>query len=221
MADQDIEWEVRAVGREIDSETFDALIRRVDRDDADKMLLLHSAAAFGHAPGVVFLLKMGADVAKKDSDGSSPLHVASSNAEVEVMQLLLRAGASVDALNNHGETSLHLACTRQSTLRVWNRRYETGCMVPRKPPEVEEEVVRALLDADADERALNTAGWTPTDIAKANPNRAVLSLVKLQTERTANLKFLPFAMSQLPRLGEDSHVPDLDDLAMLMIFRAL
>ncbi|KAJ1485375.1 ankyrin repeat-containing domain protein [Baffinella frigidus] len=221
MTDRNIEWEQRGVGRESDKGSFDALIRRVNRDDADRMLLLHAAAAFGHAPGVHVLLEMGADVAQKDSDGSSPLHVASSSGEVEVMQLLLRAGASVDALNNHGETSLHLACTRQSTLRVWNRRYETGITVPRTPTQVEIEVVRTLLDAHAGERALNTAGWTPTDIAKANPNRAVLALLKKQTEHTANLKFLPFAMSQLPRLGQDSHVPDLDDLAMLMIFRAL
>jgi len=160
----------RDAERESDKETFDTLIRGVGRHDADRMFLLHAAAAWGHAPGIVFLLEMGADVTTLDSDGSSPLHVATSHAEVDVMKLLLGAGASVNAKNQHGDTSLHLACTRQQALRKWNERYGTGSSVPRVPTEVEEEVVRTLLDANADECANNTAGWSPLDQAKATLN---------------------------------------------------
>ncbi|KAJ1487988.1 ankyrin repeat-containing domain protein [Baffinella frigidus] len=168
---------LRAV-RKIEKGTLDTLVRtgtfakqRIDRNDADRLLILHCCAAQGHMPGIKCLLKMGADVAMEDSDRLTPLHVAaqSSMAGVEVMQLLLRAGASVDARNRHGETALHLAsCSRQTISRTWNDRYGTGNRVPRTPGK-ETAVVRTLLEANADECALNAAGWSPVDQAKANP----------------------------------------------------
>lgn len=131
------EWALRHAGRESDKASFNALVKRVDRHDADRMMLLHAAAAFGHLPKVVSLLEMGADVATQDSDGSSPLHVASSTAEVEVMKVLLRAGAAVEQRNKHGETALHLACLNvNSPRRKTNNRYVGGCGLPFQPTEV-------------------------------------------------------------------------------------
>ena len=58
----------------------------------------------------------------------------------------------------------------------------------------------------------------PSSLNQANPNRTVLSLLK---DQMAKNKFLPFAMCQLPRMRETSHVPDLDALVMHMVYRSL
>ena len=90
----------------------------------------HAGLAFGHAPAVAFLLEMGANVATQDIE-VSPLHVACSTA---------------------GDTPLHVACNRPKTLQVWNKGYamEEPAMFPlSSTKEVEEQVVRSLLEADA------------------------------------------------------------------------
>ena len=175
-----------------DTVTFGTLILCLDdANDVDRMRLLHTCAAFGYVQGVIFLLEMGADVAMQDSDGSSPLHFACNNAEVEVIQLLLRAAEQqlgpvatcltlhhqeattidrtelvsvVDAVNLRGETALHFACTREHNIEYKERH---GVRRPRLPMEAAQEVVRMLLDAHADERALSIDEWSPLDIAKA------------------------------------------------------
>ena len=180
--------QLRNAIRQSDKVTFDTLIQRLDVNDVDRMQLLHTCAAFGYVQGAVYLLDMGADVAMQDSDGSSPLHIACNNAEVEVIQLLLRAAEQqlgpvatcltlhhqavdrtelvsvVDAVNLRGETALHWACTRD--INICKQRYAVGVRT-RPPTEAVQEVVRMLLDAHADERALSIDGWSPLDIAKA------------------------------------------------------
>ena len=158
-----------------DKEAFDTLIR-------EGMRRLHAAAASGHVPGIVSMLEKGADVATQDSDGSSALHVAVAMNKVEAIKLLLGAGAPVDAQNAEGDTALHFACSRQSSLRIRHRRYAMKRDPPGPTPEVEEEVVRTLLEAGADECALNSAGWSPLDQAKATPKPYMgTSLIRKRT----------------------------------------
>ena len=172
--------------------------------------LLH-AAAEADLRCARLLLEQGAEVTSKatwegntlfhsqeTSEGNSALHltcdVVRNHRDNGVVRFLLGAGAAADATNILGQTSLVLACTPEPLAR-----HRTS----------EKYVNRTDRRPDA----RTTAGWTALTIAEAKRNRAVLALLKEHMAKRIEReeKLLAFAMSQHPRLGENSLVRGLDE----------
>jgi len=141
---------------------------------------------------------------QETSKGNKALHltcdVVRNRRDDGVVRLLLGAGAAADATNILGETSLVLACTPD----------------PLAHHRTSEKYVNRT---DRRPDARTTAGWTVLAIAKARRNRAVLALLKEHMAKRIERegKLLAFAMSQHPRLGENSLMRGLDEGLVQMV----
>ncbi|KAK5993589.1 Serine/threonine-protein phosphatase 6 regulatory ankyrin repeat subunit A [Cladobotryum mycophilum] len=110
---------------------------------------LHYTAEEGHESIVKFLLKRGADVAKRGVDGATALHWAAYKRNFSIVKMLLAAGAPLEAQCSYGNlcdgTPLHwTAC----------RHYPEG--------------ITLLLKAGAQVNARNTRNHTPLHVAVAS-----------------------------------------------------
>lgn len=103
---------------------------------------LHEAAGAGRAPVIRALIGMGAMVDAVNEDGETPLMTAAKEPDdCAAMAALLMHGANVKARNSRGNTPLHLVASRWEFEYLGNR-------------------VKLLLKWDADEMAVNSAGFT-------------------------------------------------------------
>jgi ankyrin repeat protein len=138
---------------------------------------LHDSAAGGHAATVKILLDKGAHVNVKTADGTTPLHASVEGGHDAVVKLLLDKGADVHVKTaDEEDTPLHLAV-------------EAGHCT----------TVQMLLGNGADLNARNSSGETPEDLASAEGQEEVLSV--LRAEATRRARWTAFAMAQHSRLG--------------------
>lgn len=191
--------------------------------------LLRFAATRGNLRVFHQLLEEGEDLSSQGHGGNTPLHYLCetvtrecnrecTDGRVDAVKRFLEKGAPVCATNLIGETPLHCAVKKLAeSLRGddFSREQKEGWDANRA------RIVGALLGAGADEEAQCTAGWSPLDIAKANPNRVVLALVRAHNMEKWKRHFLAFAMCQHERLGENSVAHCLDDNARSLIFSQL
>jgi ankyrin len=91
------------------------------------------------------------------ANGQTPLSVAASVGDLDAVNIFLQAGAKVDCKDHHGKHPLHLAA---------------GCKQTAAP-----DIVRALLEHNADVSAEDEDGDTPLAIAKESSNMAVVGLL--------------------------------------------
>ncbi len=123
-------------------------LKRSNPRSSSNPFALHYAASTGEMDRIEVMLarphvREDIDVRDKDS-GWTPLHFAARSGHVAVCEALLKHGAKVNALGPKDETPLHLAAG-------WGTKA----------------VVGLLLQSGAD-KAMETEGRTPYDIAKAN-----------------------------------------------------
>lgn len=102
------------------------------------------------------LLRAGGDVKISDSQGYTPLHHAAQRHSTAIVDALIAAGAEIDAKDSFGNTPLFRA--------VFESRGRG-------------EVLRALLDAGANQHARNNSGVSPRELAASIANFDVLSLL--------------------------------------------
>ncbi|UYV74276.1 hypothetical protein LAZ67_11002782 [Cordylochernes scorpioides] len=91
---------------------------------------------------VVFLIKLGVDMNKKNPYGDTPLANTMNNGRDEIAKVLIMAGAIIDSRNNFEETPLHKAASQLNGT-----------------------IVHTLIDAGADVNLRNGNGETPLIIA--------------------------------------------------------
>jgi len=91
------------------------------------------------------LISRGESVSAIDRFGATPLHLACQQGHLEAAKLLLSAGAPVDARDSYGNTPLWRAVFA----------FRGG----------EPELIRVLLNADADPDAKNNTDRSPRDMA--------------------------------------------------------
>jgi ankyrin repeat protein len=156
---------------------------------------LHDSAAGGHAATVKILLDKGADANVKTADGTTPLHASVQGGHDAVVKILLDKGADVHGKTTDEEdTPLHLAvdgghCT----------------------------TVQILLDYGADLDARNSSGETPEDLASADGQKEVATV--LRAEATRRARWTAFAMGQHSRLGAGAQLVrgiELEVLQMIL-----
>ena len=118
--------------------------------------LLHFAATEGHLEFVRKLLELNAEVNSRDDEGSTPLYCALENGKPDVVQLLLNNGADVRVRvrNRNRNTLLHIAAAGGHL-----------------------EVVRKLLNLNAEVNSRNDHGSTPLFLASENGHTGVLQLL--------------------------------------------
>lgn len=112
-----------------------------DTDSADVHGLspLHRAVRRGGQAITLALIESGANVNQAGHHSILPMHVACFYGNSEVLKMLLEHGATVDAVMNQGLQGIHLACS----------------------PENSDDIVRQLLEKNADPNARNDIGLTP------------------------------------------------------------
>ncbi|MCA0374630.1 MAG: ankyrin repeat domain-containing protein [Gemmatimonadetes bacterium] len=136
---------------------YEGRIEDAQRIAAQSVLNLPEAAALGDGPRCLDLLDAGATVDAPSPDGWPPLHLAAYFGHPAVVGLLLARGAAVrrHASSAQGNTALHAALAGRTS----------------------REVVRALLDADADVHATDAAAVRPVHLAAARGD--IVSLASL------------------------------------------
>ncbi|KAI0885990.1 uncharacterized protein GGS22DRAFT_179033 [Annulohypoxylon maeteangense] len=112
------------------------------------------------------LLSNGANLEVKDQIGRTPLLWAATNGNVELARVLLENYARLDVTNNRGRTALHLAAEGSHK-------------------EQSEEMVRLLLDHEADPSAVSDGGWTPLHNAAQSGYAPIVALL-LETGANVN-----------------------------------
>ena len=112
---------------------------------------------------VQLFLDHNADPRARDGDGDTLLHCAALAGRLKVVRLLLERNADlnveVNSRNNKGSTPLHLASAG----------YHEG----------DPDIVRLLLDHDADSQARNLSGKTASEVARGRREREIVQLLSL------------------------------------------
>lgn len=127
----------------------------IDAADEEKRTSLMWAAFNGHTPVVEYLLLKGADLEAKDSNGRTALLYASSGPFGETVGLILEKGADSNV---------------QGTLEGF-----TALMTAAAEGQLE--VVRLLLEHDADASLKDKDGDTARSFAEQNGHTAVVELL--------------------------------------------
>jgi ankyrin repeat protein len=171
---------MRALYR-FDVAVVDAIAVRVAELD------VFEAAAFGDLDRLIELVSAEPTLATAYSgDGFTALHFAAFFGRHEAAELLLARGAEVDALGRGWMTgtALHSAVSRMHA-----------------------DVVRTLLEADANPNTRQSAGWTPLHAAAANADlEAVLMLLDAGADPAATNDEGRSVMDLAVEKGDDATV---------------
>jgi ankyrin repeat protein len=127
------------------------LRKRADTEEADedrRTPLIH-AAIDNKQQMAAILLDSGANVNAQDQLGNSALHYAANGWFVEMTRLLISHGANLELEDHHGNTPLSNA--------VFNSRGR-------------EDVIRVLVEAEADKNHRNRHGVSPLELARSIGN---------------------------------------------------
>lgn len=142
---------------------------------------LFAAINFGQASAVSCLLNFNAKVNLADNTGHSPLMMAAAGGQLRIVRMLLEASANVQHCANNGQTALHDASANGSdelvsALLQANADPHPACALGvtalssatrNKSPS---NVMRVLLNANADINAVDHKGYTPLIHATIHDN---------------------------------------------------
>jgi ankyrin repeat protein len=169
-----------------------------------KVTPLLEATGQGHLEMAKFLIDQGAEVNYTGMGEGTPLTLAAFMGQLNFLKLFLESGANVNlALPVGGETALHMAAvTKQTSAAIAlldaradpNLHVKCGVGTSMFDGNVklwgetplhyaaaygDEEMIKAMLNAGADKKALNTHGETPVDYANRHQRpRNVRDLLK-------------------------------------------
>ncbi|GLG98374.1 Poly [ADP-ribose] polymerase tankyrase, partial [Gryllus bimaculatus] len=127
------------------------------------------------------LLNVGANPNRIDIHGMSPLHHAMRQRQIEVVRLMLKHNAKVNLKDSEGCTALHYAM--HSDWPLWEGYSptisETGkyADVKRVDHELQLEIVKLLLDHDAEVDVKDGEGCTPLHLASRDCDLQVVKLL--------------------------------------------
>ncbi|KAK7750054.1 hypothetical protein SLS62_008047 [Diatrype stigma] len=136
---------------------FEGIVRKllerganIDLPDHSSQTALHIAAGCGQERVVQTLIEKGAKIELPDAEGRTPLHYASGHGNPAIVQKLLSHKARVSAIDNNQQTALHLAAKGR----------------PKDGTDYEE-VIRILLEGEANPNEVDTENKTPIDYARS------------------------------------------------------
>ena len=132
----------------------------------------------GHTEVVRNLLSFGADTEAVDFLCWSPLHLAVFGAHAAVVQLLLDQGPGKDAENRDGRRPLHFAAVK-GYQDIVQSLLHSGADKEAEDPDGEFNVIILLLQAGAEEDALDREGMTASDRAVLNDHVQLHSSYKM------------------------------------------
>ncbi len=127
----------------------------INAADLDGWTALMEAADSGHADVVSLLVNSGAKLGAKGFDGKTALIIAASYPRLEIVKVLIDHGAAVNAADDRGTTPLMTAAYYDAV-----------------------DVVNLLLKRGADANIRNSEGKTALDIAKAQGNNDIVSVIE-------------------------------------------
>mmetsp|Transcript_56015 Transcript_56015/g.133460 ORF Transcript_56015/g.133460 Transcript_56015/m.133460 type:complete len:257 (+) Transcript_56015:83-853(+) len=126
--------------------------------DSNMIYPVITAAFYGDVDALGGALREGADVNEQDNrEGWRPLHAAIFTESEDALAYLLRLKADVNLPGPEGMTALHMAAKHKSA-----------------------STVKRLLARQGNREALNSAGQTVYDVARANPSADVLLALGLE-----------------------------------------
>ncbi|KAJ4127730.1 hypothetical protein NW768_008002 [Fusarium equiseti] len=161
---------------------------------------LHMLAVKGFYKMARCLIGHGANIRAEDSDKAQPLHLACKGANVELVKLLLREGAPIDHPDSDGYLPLH-----------WASDYGCDAVIPQllgpkakflnlkesisgqTPLNIacrhdQSNVVKVLLEYNADLHLTDNDGWTPLFTAILNYNYEILRILMEHPQKLLNGK---------------------------------
>lgn len=119
---------------------------QVDIVDGDNLTALHIAVYYGHYYFIKEIIRLNANINHLNKYNMNVLHVAINNLiDIKLIKLLIKSGINIDAVDIKSRTPLHLAVLRNLT-----------------------NVVKLLLEYNANNTIKNTRGHLPIDIVTDN-----------------------------------------------------
>lgn len=149
---------------------------------------LHLAAFFGALEAVQLLLDRGADIhaISKNHLLNTPLHAATAAKRTGVVHLLLQKGADVSSRQKKGQTVLHMAVDHFDI-----------------------QMVRMLLDFDADPLATDDSGVSPLQLAESKQYQEIVDLCKRRMNRN---------LAGEIRYHHNFYMPELNDFRTIRVY---
>ncbi|KAJ1468603.1 ankyrin repeat-containing domain protein [Baffinella frigidus] len=195
----------------------------VDGDEARQLFLLHRACVAGYPETVQHLLQTKwFDVNMADSDGCTALHVATSVGNADAVGQLLDAGAYVGCGTNRLVTPLHIVCSsnarRVVRMKFEQRGYHVTPQGRMFNDRMDVDVACLLIDAGADDLVEDIDGWTPADMARSSPNRALTKVMQVSADaRRADRRLMLGMALNAPAVGFG--LSSIDREIMMMVIK--
>lgn len=154
------------------------------------------AAGRGHIELIKFLINQGADFRRSDSSGLTPLHAATWSGNLSVVQLLLDHGADVSTKTESGVSPLwtasfrgdldlvSLLVSKEETLNILDYPAYTYTPLNIALSQGHLEIVKVLLNNNADVQTMTKVGWTPLHLAS---RKGDLEIVKILIDKGAEI----------------------------------
>lgn len=154
------------------------------------------AAGRGHIELIKFLINQGADFRRSDSSGLTPLHAATWSGNLNVVQLLLDHGADVSTKTESGVSPLwtasfrgdldlvSLLVSKEETLNILDHPAYTYTPLNIALSQGHLEIVKVLLNNNADVQTMTKVGWTPLHLAS---RKGDLEIVKILIDKGAEI----------------------------------
>lgn len=155
------------------------------QDEHDNTALM--VASCNNSGVVEILLQHGANITLRNDDGYTALTLAASNACPIITKQLLTAGANINALDKDGNTPLILTCeSHRDIIQQFEQQdsdiQKESIFINSKTKVMHDlqEVVKLLLEHNADITISNNQGQTALDISQECPDQTLYKILTKQ-----------------------------------------